>query len=135
MYTPPPSGGKELGYAEKTAAQTGIGTSATDVTSLSVTVTVGTRPIEITAFCNWQKKTSASYVDLEIYDNTAGARVALTELSAGVDEYGSSFVKVRENPAAGSRTYKVRARAGAGTVDLAADATYPAHIHVVELSQ
>ena len=123
---------KQLGYAQVTANQSAIGTVDTDLTGLTVAVTVGTRLIIVEGFVNsFLKLGAAGYVSLMIFEGTtqlqrANAYVALSN-------YGQPTVKVRLAPSAGAHTYKLRASAENNTCELVAAATYPAFIRVYEV--
>lgn len=117
------AGGVELGYANVTASTvTSSSSSYADISGLSTTVTVGTRPIEISF--------SAPSAD----NNAAngGVSVAILEDGALIGACGSLFNlasaqvslnrTLRRAPSAGSHTYKCQLkRVFAGTVTLYAD--------------
>lgn len=133
----PGSGGgaNEIGYAEQTSSQTGIGTSMTDLTSLTTTVTVGANPIMVHGYVTFQKKGATGYTTLEIYDTTAGA--ALRNVRGAVvvvDDFVTIHVWARVAPAAGSRSYKLRALAQNNTTDtISGSSLYTAFIQVLEV--
>lgn len=129
--------GVELGYASITSDATRASTTFADVSGLSTTVTVGSRPIQIEFSCG-----NAS-------NNGANAGVAV-KILAGTSTIGGlqTFFtaanvstplnrRIRHAPAAGSYTYKVQlATVFAGTATVKADSgtTYgPASISVVEV--
>jgi hypothetical protein len=111
IVTPLP--GTELGYTEVTSAQT-ISTpigSWIDVTGLSVTVTIGSRPVNILVeFAYVTLNTSGHTYNFGLYDVTAAAFVMIWGTTAAVANQAQhvQFYR-RHNPAAGSRTYKVQA--------------------------
>lgn len=133
------AGGQELtgGYAEITAAVSTTSTTAVDMTGLSVTVTVRSRPVWITIYVPQVNHSVANgRAVIELYDNTAAAVLQLA-IVAQNDTGGlmANYIHLahRHAPAAGSRTYKARMRvieAGTGTFDAAA--TRPAFIRVAE---
>jgi len=130
----------ELGYAAITSDLTTTSTSMVDATGLSVTVTVGSRPIIVEAYLSEARtdKNGARAI-CEIYDNTAAARVQLG-IATGVTNAGvgqTLCMKVRLTPASGSRTYKVRWSVDAGvsaTGTIRAASTNPSWIRVYEIA-
>ena len=124
-----------IGYAEVTADQTGI-TTITDLTSLSVAVTVNTsRRIQVTGHGNYLNDT----ID-------EGGTVYIRESSTTLNSYGvwtSNHLSIVRGfvvmwvgtPSAAAHTYKLSlARTTAtGTIALKAAATYPAFILVEDL--
>lgn len=128
-----------LGYAQITSDFTSTTTgSYTDVTSLSVTVTVpsGGRRVKITAGGYYMNTTAGAGTNVELvcYDNTAAAIIGGTlqnnfgAFYAMLPAFVTSHV-----PASGSRTYKLQFKTNvAGTFTLKASASIPAFI-LVEL--
>jgi hypothetical protein len=137
-------GGRELGYAELTsnfnvAADT-FGTTPQDITGLAVTVTVGTRPIEIVAAGTFLTKTnSGGTVNLLIAEG-ATVLAFTTFKAASTDQQVPALCRVRlggaKQPSAGSHTYKAQLQNGDGTAgstaQLGASANGPAALSVVE---
>lgn len=123
-----------LGYAEVTANQTGIGAVETDLTGLSVAVTVGTgRRIRISGFGNCQQNTSASIVSLFIYEGAT--RLTECVLSLGVGAWGALPISRILTPTAGPHTYKLRLYTSAGTVNFNADAQRVGYILVEDIGK
>jgi hypothetical protein len=124
--------GAELGYAEITSNATTTSATAADVTGLSATVTVGTRPItiEFYAWCVYNTAAaSASVVITEGASVLQQGLVAINVANSGVPV----LMKVRVAPSAGSHTYKIQMyRGGSGTATIAAASGSPAFIRVVE---
>lgn len=131
------SGAGELGYTQITSNQTTNSSTFVDVPGLSVTVTIGSRPVKITL---WTSAFDSNTVNggrnvLQIYDDTAGAEVA----EANCMNYGGNAsectVIARVHPAAGSRTYKARFETidGSSASRLIASLTSPAFIVVEEI--
>jgi len=119
-----------IGYATATANQTGI-SSATDLTNLSVTVTVNTsRIIVIRANLFVLQNTSTANVTLAIKESTT--QLVQVNQNVVVSTYGQLTPSVILTPSAGSHTYKLTLSTSAGTVDLQAAATYPASIQVYD---
>lgn len=124
--------GVELGYAAITANVTQTGAGNVDVPGLSVTVTVGSRPIIVQVGASGLANSSASGVGgLQIKESTtvlASMSVILTALTFPV------FRSVRLAPSAGSHTYKVNlSQLVTGNATLSAASTDPAFIQVIEI--
>jgi hypothetical protein len=113
-----------IGYVEKTVNQTGI-SGITDITSLSVTVTVNTtRTILITGHFGAFDVTSNCYVKGYIREGSTTLGVFVDDnLLAG--QRGSGEGSVWLQPTAGSHTYFLSMSASAGTVDLDCTANDP----------
>ena len=133
--------GIELAYAEITAAQTGItSTTGLDITGLSITPTIGNRPILVTAQLPSVAQaagTATKYVLAFLLENGTIISRASERFSgaAGGTNVVSLIPRVRRSLAAGSTpTYKVQIAVESGaTVDVNAAATYPSFIQAVEL--
>lgn len=128
--------GGQLGYAEVTANQTGI-TSETDLTGLSVAVTVGAnRRIKITGQGHVTPQTSVGTCVGRIKEGAtnlgrwAGADGG-TPIGNSSLEIGSAIL----TPSAGSHTYKLTLQkfTGGNTVDLTAATGLPAFILVEDI--
>ena len=128
-------GGRELGYASITSTFTQTGAGNSDVTGLSVTVTVGTRPINVIFSCASVSNNNASGIAyLKIMEGATLLGNAVISLSA----VGQALHRtVRLSPSAGSHTYKVNLQqVVTGNTSLFADSgtTYgPASIQVIEV--
>lgn len=127
--------GGVLGYAEVTANQTGI-TTETDLTGLSVTVTVAdSRRIKITYFGAHEINTVDNRVVASIKESTTTLAFLQTHHSEAAtpgrhNAYGAAVI----TPSSGSHTYKVTMLApDAGSASLAASATGPAFILVEDI--
>jgi hypothetical protein len=129
--------GIELGYAEITSnyVQTGAGNS--DVTGLSTTVTVGSRPIRIEFACSSIQNSSASPSGLTSLAINEGSTILTTAAFGGLTTANVTVPvtrSVRLAPSAGSHTYKiVLGQVVAGNSTIAAAATSPAYIWVTEV--
>lgn len=126
-----------LGYAQITSNFSTTNTTATQVTSLTTTVTIpaGGRRIKITAFGRaLYNSASGAASELSIWDGTVGSGTQLC-LVHGFQGGGSGATQgvaiACVTPSAGSKTYNVGLHSqAAGTATLEAGATYPAFILV-----
>jgi hypothetical protein len=120
LYAPP----KVLAYAQITANQNGIGTSATDVTGLSITFTAGQRPVWVEASIALVKlNTAAGDPGVFITDS---ANNAVKSWNRTMTAGASGEVILRRRLAiltpGTSYTFKVRAQAPTGaTFDVRAN--------------
>ena len=119
-----------LAYAEVFADQTGI-TAATDLTGLSVTVTVGTgRRIRVSAVAR-ASNTGANSNLLYIKEDETTKQTASYVASTATESFPDAWVVL--NPSAGSHTYKLTGDVGAGTMTLRASSTAPAQLLVEDI--
>lgn len=129
--------GSTLAYAQVTANQAAItlgsSTSPTDLTGLSVTVTVPDgRRIKVTGYVYQYNRVAGTvtYVATQVREGN-------TELSrfteAIPNTYGGGRVEAILSPTAGTHTYKLSAYTD-GTVDMAAGATTPCFILVEDIT-
>lgn len=122
-----------LGYAEVTANQTGI-TTETDLTSLSVTVTVpsGGRRIKITGYVQAHSTVTSDIYRLRIKESTTVLQDCQFGPQGSTSFNATGVCMGVFTPSSGSHTYKLSlARdAGTGTVNLAASSTNPCYILV-----
>lgn len=132
-----PNRGTELGYAEITSSATSTNTVSPydDVAGLSVTVTVGTRPILIRAWCSELRHSVAAGRSLIlIKEGTTILAYGQVAASGTASRASNGIAEIRLNPSAGAHTYKVGLGGfDAGTMTVVAFATAPAHIHVTEV--
>jgi hypothetical protein len=123
----------QLDHAQVTANQNGIST-ATDLTGLSVTVTVGSgRRVKITGHGVLTQRTGAGLAVL-IVREVSGATLG---------QLGSHTLQTNENhlvdgsvvitPSAGAHTYNLSLSTSANTVDWGASSTAPAFILVEDI--
>lgn len=130
-----PAKGIELGYAEITAAVTGISTIA-DVTGLTITFTVGVRPVMVEAvFPLVGQVTSTGQPTLFITDgsNVDLSRVQFPSMTAATFD-GGRVIKRRLAANTGAITTKVRAQTTAGTVSIfGSGTTYQSFIRAYEV--
>jgi hypothetical protein len=127
----------ELEHAEITSNFSTTSTTLVDVTGLTVTVDVGTRPVIIWFSCGYANTTAAvSGYEISILEDGVGIGNAKAVGNAIAEGYAVTRM-IRRAPAAGSHTYKIQARTvAAGTLSIAADtgASYgPASISVWEV--
>lgn len=129
-----------LGYAEATSNFSTANVGATQITGLSVTVTVPTLPsgkkIRISGFGRaLYNTTNNASANLTIWDGTPGSG---TQLSQAISQGPTATVvtpgvvsRVITPPAAGTKTYNLALHSGgAGTSTLEAASTYPMYILV-----
>ncbi len=125
--------GIELGYASITSTVTQTGAGNQDVAGLSVTVTVGSRPIRIEFSApNISNSSSSGLTIISIME----ASTQLTNLAygSGTTATAPANRSVRLAPSAGAHTYKVNlTQFVTGNSALGASATAPAHIWVTEV--
>lgn len=130
--------GRELGYAEITSSFAKAAASATpeDVTGLSITITKGSRPVMLHAWCShFTGDTNLTQATLQIADSTPTLLASSSiKLEQATNSNAHTEVWRRINSAAGTYTYKVRLNASAvGKPTLFASATAPAFIRAVEV--
>jgi hypothetical protein len=118
---------RELGYAEASTTQTGLGTTTADVTGLSITFTVGARAVWVEAVIPLiQQVTSTGQPEFYITDDAnddLGRSVPATLAASAAAT--PPPIKVRIAAGAGTVTRKVRGKTSAGTVSVLADGTAP----------
>lgn len=118
----PRDAGGQLGYAQVVANQTAFGPALTDLTGLSVAVTVGTgRRIKVTGHVFILQNTSVGIPDGFFREGaTTVGRLGSDDLGAGQRTVWDGSVIL--SPTAGAHTYKLSASTSAGTLTLFADA-------------
>lgn len=120
----------ELGYAQVTADQGAI-TTVTDLTSLTVTVTVGAgRRIRITGAIR-SSNTGANSNLLLIRESTTTLQTSSYVASTATERMPPAVYVF--TPTAGSHTYKLTADTGGGTMTMRASSTAPAFIQVEDI--
>ena len=130
--------GMELDYAEITSSPAGVTAAGegnrVDVTGLSISPVVGTRPIVVEAYFSYASNNTADRgVGMAIVEGTTVKQIA-THGAALTGAVSQLSAKVRLAPSAGSHTYKVMVWvliSGTGTFH--ASATHPAWIQAVEV--
>jgi hypothetical protein len=121
-----------VAYNSRTSNLTNIGTTPTEVTSVTFTAVAGRR-YSITGNCGVLKEGSTNYAQAVIYnDSTQIARIGLAYVSAGTEVVftGTCF----ESPSAGSVTYKLMVVFTANTLnEVKAGSTNPSFIQVSDI--
>lgn len=139
LYVP----ARELGYAQST-----VGLTATDNTGsgqsfsppITVTVTVGKRPLLIVGYCGLvMNNTPSRGGAIYITDNTASVVLQSSNSnpgSAGTGGISSLLAIVRVAPPPGPRTYELKGGVGifaSGTASFNGSPTTPIFLHVLEV--
>ncbi len=120
-----------IGYAIVTANQTGIST-ATNLTSLTVTVTVNTsRIIMIDAIGVMGQNSSTGLGNLTIYEGATQLANSVCTMTAAGFWTGRPLCVL--SATSGAHTYNLKASTNAGTIDLIASATQPATLTVYDM--
>lgn len=120
-----------LGYAQVVANQLGI-SAATDLTSLTVTVTAGTgRRLRVSGQCRLRQNTTSDTYQLTIQEGATILATFVTTL--GIAGQISATPSVVLTPGSGAHTYKLTLTVASGTIDLLAAATNPAYILVEDI--
>lgn len=127
----------KLGYAAITTTFSTASTSYVQVTGLTSTVTVpaGGRSVKITVWALDAYQTSGGGSHrVSLWDGTVGSGTQLNTLALSTTANDGRIITMISvvTPAAGSKTYNVGYRVGAGTGNFEADTTFPAII-LVEL--
>jgi hypothetical protein len=123
-----------LGYAPVTANQ-GTFTAATDLTGLTVTVTlVAGRRIRISAHAGFQSSVAADTVEFNIQEGATILQYGLIGMTIA-NRIFTSDPSVVLTPTVGAHTYKLNAQRvdGTGNITLVAGATQPAFILVEDI--
>ena len=121
-----------IGFAERTSNQTGIGTSDTDLTGLTVTVTVpANRLIRVSGQIQ-ANPSVAAYVLCEILQGATVIGRVGRQYSDG-DTFTMAGAAIQDGLSAGSYTFKLRASTSTGTFDMEASSTAPARIVVEDI--
>lgn len=130
-----PAGHTELGYAQITSDVTQTGFGSLDVPGLSVTVTVGSRPVKVIFDAQGVTNTSANGVGtVDIYEGASKlANVTVSNISVASLNVAAAHREHRMAPSSGSHTYKIRLSSLVGNTTIKAAADSPAFIQVVEI--
>lgn len=106
-----------LGYAETSAAQNGIGTAWTDVTGLSLPITVvAGRRLRISTMVQTTIAATAAAAHVGLMDAATYLQQGSHPLTAAA--YTNGFVSVVVTPSAGLHTYKTRVACNSGTINV-----------------
>lgn len=130
------STGRELGYAEVTNfSGVATNTSLADVAGLTITITVGSRPIFLEAYMPFNNITTGTgRAQIVIVEGGTTIQIGATPNIAASANAGSIRVGIRLAPSAGSHTYKVQANVVTATAgSYTSGATFPAYIRAVEI--
>lgn len=122
-----------LGYAQVTADQ-GTFTAETDLTGLSVTVTVGAgRRIRVSGKAGFDSSVGGDTVNCEIKES--GTQLQSVSFAISANLHGGATPSVVLTPSAGVHTYNLAAvRAnGTGNITMKASSTLPAYILVEDI--
>lgn len=126
----PYGAGGQLGYAQITANQTGITTTETDITGLSVTVTAATNR-RLRLLLGVHGGTAVANDELA-WRFREGATLLREAFQNNPKTTGAFWFEMQHifTPTAGSHTYKatITRQAGSGTITVYGSATYPAYI-------
>lgn len=126
--------GAELGYAEITSNFATASPSAVDITGLTTTVVVGTRPIivEFGAAAISNGTAAKGYFAYILEDGVVVDWISAYSITSQL--VAPAFMRRRRAPAAGSHTYKMQILSyNSGTVTLQAAADSPAWIQVTQV--
>lgn len=126
-----------IGYVEVTANQGSI-TTEVDLTSLTLTVTVGSsRRLRIMGSMMFSSTVASDTAQCNLYDTTSGS-TKLSQSLVGLVSAGqgaSTTVHCIITPASGSRSYKLTGRrgAGTGTLTMLAASDVPAFLMIQDI--
>jgi hypothetical protein len=125
-----------MGYAQATANQGGIGSTATDVTGVSVSFTANsTRYYRTTFYCfAVVQSTANSFPIVQVTDGSNNQKGQAANYLA-VGEQAHYNVSVVETGLSGTQTRKARGLVAAGSMLLAATATSPMFIVVEDIGE
>lgn len=123
----------QLAYAQVTASQ-GTFTAETDLTGLSVNITVPAgRVLRVSGHCEISSSVSDGTMRLSIFEGAT--LLNMDEQNGTINAQGLNASAVI-SPSAGSHTYKLSGlrSAGTGNLTMAAGATFPAYILVEDIT-
>lgn len=113
---------RTLNYKQMTSNQTGIGTSATQITPFSLAIKVPTlRKIKLKVYCWATDSTTTSTTTVTIWDGTVGSG---TQVGSGLIKQsaaGNGTMQIAEielTPSATSKTYNIGLSTGSGTAGI-----------------
>ncbi len=129
--------GYDLGYGASTATFTTASTTAVDVTSATVTVTVGLRPILVEYGALLSSATAGDIIIFTLVEtSTAVGQINVaTPAGASALNYFQANGHIKRSPSAGNLTYKLQIYnfTAARNVQCNGGATTPTFIHVTQL--
>lgn len=130
-----PAGNTELGYAQITSNTTQTGYGSVDVSGLSVTVTVGSRPIKVIFDAQSVTNSASNGIGtVDIYEgSTKLAGVTVSNVSVAAINSAAAHREYRAAPSAGSHTYKIKLSSLVGNTTLYGATDSPAFIQVIEV--
>lgn len=121
-----------IGDAQVDSTQSGIGSTPTDITDLTVTVTVGAdRKLKISGRSQISSASAIYGALIIVEDGVAIGRIGRVLLDAGEQITVSGFAI--STPSAGTHTYKVQGETSSSTMSNGASATYPAILLVEDI--
>lgn len=129
--------GIELGYAQRTSDFTTTSTSLVDVTGLTTSVVVATRPIVVRFEAVLGSSVSGGIGSISLFED--GTQIATIPYAQNGGAQARVARAVRRAPSAGSHTYKAQATVtpfGSGTLTVYGDSgspVGPSSIQVVEV--
>jgi hypothetical protein len=133
-WTPVGTGGNELGYAQITTSQSTASTTGVDVSGLSVTCTVGERPVKVIFDGVLRNTTVGVYARAQILvDGTLTATVGGPTALASEYRAGHREVRVSGLTAGSSHTFKIQILAPTGGTTSVEGSGDPVFIQVVTL--
>jgi hypothetical protein len=124
----------ELGTATSTTLSQALTTTPVDLTGLTKTVTVGSRPILVSAIVPVSSVGAAGRTRILILEDGGTVQIGDSAALTASGQTGTLECSVRLAPAAGSHTYKLQgATVTAASGALTSGATFPAQIVITEL--
>jgi hypothetical protein len=134
VWTPVGAGGNELGYAQITASQSTASTTGVDVSGLSVTCTVGERPVKVIFDGVLRNTTVGVYARAQILvDGTIVATAGGPTAIASEYRAGHREVRVSGLTPGSSHTFKIQILAPTGGTTSIEPLTDIAFVQVVTL--
>jgi hypothetical protein len=123
-----------IGYVETSTPQSSI-TANVDLTSLTLTVTVGTsRRIRITGYVPVSQSSATGLGEVDIYESGTLLARDYTRLDSTASlQFAVLKPVIVLTPSSGSHTYKLTASVSAGTMSTNPAATNPCHFTVEDI--
>lgn len=98
------------------AAQTGIGTAYVDITGLTITFTVGDRPVQVEAYLPWITPSAAMTVVAAIRDDANADKEVSGEQVAGAHIVHMRVIEIITTPGTYTRKVSLARSGGSGTI-------------------